>query len=265
MSGRQTNSLSAPELDGPEIKNSTVIQVQDLHKIYHLGETQVHALRGVSLEIDRGEFVAIMGASGSGKSTFMNIVGCLDKPSSGKYLLEGTDVSVLEKRQLAKIRNRKIGFVFQGFNLLARTTALENTELPTLYARIDKAERHERAMAALKIVGLAERTDHFPSQLSGGQQQRVAIARALVNRPSILLADEPTGNLDSRTSVEVMEIFQSLNDKGLTIILVTHENDIAQFAKRSIVFRDGKIRRDDTILNRARAAEVLKTMPTLED
>jgi putative ABC transport system ATP-binding protein len=243
----------------------TVIQVQDIHKIYHLGETQVHALRGVSLQIRRGEFVAIMGASGSGKSTFMNILGCLDKPSSGHYLLEETNVAQLDKKQLAAIRNRKIGFVFQGFNLLARTTALENTELPTLYARIDKVERRRRALEALKMVGLGERTDHFPSQLSGGQQQRVAIARALVNQPSILLADEPTGNLDSRTSVELMEIFQSLNDRGLTIILVTHEHDIAEFAKRSIVFRDGKIRRDEAMANRAVASEVLKTLPVLED
>src|SRR6478736_2945873 len=265
MSAQQTNSLSVSELSGPEIKDGIVIQAQELHKIYHLGETQVHALRGVSLEIRRGEFVAIMGASGSGKSTFMNILGCLDKPSSGQYFLEGTDVSSLEKRQLAGIRNRKIGFVFQGFNLLARTTALENTELPTLYARIDKAERHRRAVEALTMVGLAERIDHFPSQLSGGQQQRVAIARALVNHPSILLADEPTGNLDSRTSVEVMEIFQALNDKGLTIILVTHEHDIAQFTKRSIVFHDGRIRRDEDILNRGIATESLKAMPTLEE
>ncbi len=266
MSAQHTNSLPVSDLSGPEARrDEIVIQVQDIHKIYHLGETRVHALRGVSLEIRRGEFVAIMGASGSGKSTFMNILGCLDKPSSGKYLLGGTDVSGLEKRQLAGIRNRKIGFVFQGFNLLARTTALENTELPTLYSRIDKSERHGRAVEALRMVGLGDRIDHFPSQLSGGQQQRVAIARALVNRPSILLADEPTGNLDSHTSVEVMEIFQSLNDKGLTIILVTHEHDISQFAKRSIVFRDGTIRRDETVPDRASAAEVLKTMPTLED
>jgi putative ABC transport system ATP-binding protein len=265
MSTQETNSLPVAEISGPEIKDEIVLQVQEIHKTYQLGETHVHALRGVSLEIRRGEFVAIMGASGSGKSTFMNILGCLDKPTSGRYLLEGTDVSSLDKRQLAGIRNRKIGFVFQGFNLLARTTALENTELPTLYSRMDKAERHQRAVAALKMVGLGDRLDHFPSQLSGGQQQRVAIARALVNRPSILLADEPTGNLDSRTSVEVMEIFQSLNAKGLTIILVTHEHDISQFAKRSIVFRDGKIRRDEVVTNRASAVEVLNTMPTLED
>ncbi len=266
MSASPTNSLPASRPPAPEVmRDEIVIQVDDLHKIYHMGETQVHALRGVSIEIRRGEFVAIMGASGSGKSTFMNILGCLDKPTSGRHLLEGIDVSGLEKNQLARIRNRKIGFVFQGFNLLARTTALENTELPTLYSRIDKAERRGRAVEALKMVGLADRTDHFPSQLSGGQQQRVAIARALVNRPSILLADEPTGNLDSRTSVEVLEILQSLNDQGLTIILVTHENDIAQFAKRSIVFRDGKIRRDEPIPNRASAAEVLKTMPAMED
>src|SRR6185312_10525156 len=264
MSPQQTNSLPFAEISSPK-SSEAVLQVQDVHKIYQLGETQVHALRGVSLEIRRGEFVAIMGASGSGKSTFMNILGCLDRPTSGKYLLEGTDVARLDKKQLAGIRNRKIGFVFQGFNLLARTTALENTELPTLYSRVDKAVRHQRAVDALKMVGLGERMDHFPSQLSGGQQQRVAIARALVNWPSILLADEPTGNLDSRTSVEVMEIFQSLNDKGLTIILVTHEHDISQFAKRSIVFRDGKIRRDEITTNRLRAAEVLKTMPALED
>jgi putative ABC transport system ATP-binding protein len=265
MSTGHTNSLpiviAEPRTDGAE----TVIQVQDLHKVYQMGETAVHALRGVSLEIGRGEFVAVMGASGSGKSTFMNILGCLDKPTSGSYLLESTDVAKLDKRQLAGIRNRKIGFVFQGFNLLARTTALENTELPTLYARIDKGERHRRAVDALKMVGLAERMDHFPSQLSGGQQQRVAIARALVNRPSLLLADEPTGNLDSRTSVEVMEILQALNRQGLTIVLVTHEHDIAQFARRSIVFRDGKIRRDELVANQASAAEVLKTLPVLED
>ena len=244
---------------------SAVIRVEEVHKYYDLGETRVHALRGVSVAIGRGEFVAIMGASGSGKSTFMNMLGCLDRPSAGRYLLEETDVSQHDKRALALIRNQKIGFVFQGFNLLARTTALENTELPTLYAKIDKAERGKRAAEALAMVGLSDRAQHFPSQMSGGQQQRVAVARALVNRPSILLADEPTGNLDSRTSVEIMEILQGLNDKGLTIVLVTHEQDIAQFAKRMLVFRDGKIRKDDPVSNRPRATEVLKMLPTLED
>jgi putative ABC transport system ATP-binding protein len=244
---------------------SAVIRVEEVHKYYDLGETRVHALRGVSVAVGRGEFVAIMGASGSGKSTFMNMLGCLDRPSSGRYLLEGMDVSQHDKRALAFIRNQKIGFVFQGFNLLARTTALENTELPTLYAKIDKVERQKRAAEALAMVGLADRAHHFPSQMSGGQQQRVAVARALVNRPSILLADEPTGNLDSRTSVEIMEILQNLNDKGLTIVLVTHELDIAQFAKRVLVFRDGKIRKDDVAVNRPIAREILKTLPTLDD
>jgi putative ABC transport system ATP-binding protein len=242
-----------------------VIAVEDAHKYYNLGETRVHALRGVDLKIEPGEFVAIMGSSGSGKSTFMNMLGCLDKPSSGKYLLEGTDVSHLDKKALAAIRNKKLGFVFQGFNLLSRTTALENVELPTLYAKLEREQRLERAKEVLKLVGLGERLDHFPSQLSGGQQQRVAIARALVNKPSILLADEPTGNLDSRTSVEIMQIFQALNDQGLTIVLVTHEPDIAEFAKRIVVFRDGKIRRDDPVQKRPRAADVLKTLPAIDE
>ena len=246
-------------------EGGAVIAVEDVHKYYDLGETRVHALRGISVEIRRGEFVAIMGPSGSGKSTFMNVLGCLDRPSSGHYLLEAIDVSQHDKKALALIRNQKIGFVFQGFNLLARTTALENIELPTLYTKIDKTERSKRAADALTMVGLADRAQHFPSQMSGGQQQRVAIARALVNRPSILLADEPTGNLDSRTSVEIMEIFQNLNDKGLTIVLVTHEQDIAQFAKRVLVFRDGKIRKDDPVVGRPRASEVLRVLPTLED
>jgi len=259
-------TISQPEMTttrGP-IPGS-VIQVEDVHKYYDLGETRVHALRGIGVAIAPGEFVAIMGASGSGKSTFMNIVGCLDKPTSGRYLLEGTEVSQLGKKELAAIRNRKIGFVFQGFNLLSRTTALENVELPTLYAHISKEEGQKRSREALELVGLTDRMLHFPSQLSGGQQQRVAIARALVNRPSILLADEPTGNLDSRTSVEIMEVFQKLNDGGLTVVLVTHESDVAQFAKRTIHFRDGKIRRDEAVLNRPDAAEVLKNMPALED
>jgi putative ABC transport system ATP-binding protein len=254
-----------PDVNASTPSAEVVIRVEDVHKYYDLGEQKVHALRGVSVNISRGEFVAIMGASGSGKSTFMNILGCLDKPSSGHYILDGTDVSELSKRELAAIRNRRIGFVFQGFNLLSRTTALENVELPTLYSRVDRAERERRAKDSLELVGLGNRLDHFPSQLSGGQQQRVAIARALVNRPSILLADEPTGNLDSRTSVEIMQIFQELNEKGLTIVLVTHEHDIAQFAKRNIIFRDGKIRRDEVVQSRPVAAEVLKTLPTLED
>jgi putative ABC transport system ATP-binding protein len=245
--------------------SDAVIRVEEVHKYYDLGEQKVHALRGVTVSISRGEFVAIMGASGSGKSTFMNILGCLDKPTQGRYILDGTDVSELTKRDLAVIRNRRIGFVFQGFNLLSRTTAMENVELPTMYSRVDRAERESRARESLELVGLGNRMDHFPSQLSGGQQQRVAIARALVNRPSILLADEPTGNLDSRTSVEIMQIFQELNEKGLTIVLVTHEHDIAQYAKRSIIFRDGKIRRDELVQNRPVAAEMLKTLPTLED
>jgi putative ABC transport system ATP-binding protein len=248
------------------VAGETLIQVRDVHKYYELGETRVHALRGISVEVARGEFVAVMGSSGSGKSTFMNILGCLDKPSSGSYWLEGVDTSQLSKRELAAIRNQKIGFVFQGFNLLSRTTALENAELPTMYANLAKEERSARAQKALEMVGLGDRTHHFPSQLSGGQQQRVAIARALVNRPAILLADEPTGNLDSRTSVEVMEIFQRLNEEqGLTIVLVTHEQDISQYAKRNIVFRDGKIGKDSLVASRLKAEEVLRTMPTIED
>ncbi|OLB31711.1 MAG: macrolide ABC transporter ATP-binding protein [Acidobacteria bacterium] len=259
-----TNQTETTLTSGP-FAGHAVIRVEEIHKYYELGETRVHALRGVSVEVQHSEFVAVMGASGSGKSTFMNILGCLDRPSSGRYLLEGVDVSQHDKRALALIRNQKIGFVFQGFNLLARTTALENTELPTLYSKVSKEERHRRAAEALEMVGLADRAEHFPSQMSGGQQQRVAVARALVNRPSILLADEPTGNLDSRTSVEIMEVFQGLNDKGLTIVMVTHERDIAEFAKRVLVFRDGKIRKDEPVRNRPRAAEVLKTLPTLED
>ena len=259
------NSASTTNLVAAAGSSVPLVEVLDLRKNYQLGEMEVHALRGVSVTISPGDFVAIMGASGSGKSTFMNILGCLDKPTSGRYLLEGTDVSMLTKKELARIRNQKIGFVFQGFNLLGRTTALENTELPMLYSKTHKNDRENRAREALAQVGLADRADHFPSQLSGGQQQRVAIARALVNHPRILLADEPTGNLDSRTSVEVMEIFQGLNASGLTIILVTHEPDIARFAKREIVFRDGQIRRDDVVEVPHLASEVLKTMPTIKD
>lgn len=242
-----------------------ILRVEDVHKYYELGETRVHALRGINVSVESGGFVAIMGASGSGKSTFMNILGCLDRPTSGRYLLEGIDVSGRTKHELAGIRNSKLGFVFQGFNLLPRTTALENVQLPTLYTPINAIERQKRAREALALVGLAARSQHYPSQLSGGQQQRVALARALVNHPSILLADEPTGNLDSRTAVEIMEVLQDLNEQGLTIVLVTHEPDIAQFAKRMIVFRDGKIRKDDVLRDRPRAHDVLLTMPTLED
>jgi putative ABC transport system ATP-binding protein len=248
-----------------DVTNGAVLRVEGVHKYYEMGEQRVHALRGVSVEVEAGGFVAVMGASGSGKSTLMNILGCLDRPSSGRYLLEGVDVSGLDKKTLAGIRNRKLGFVFQGFNLLARTTALENTALPTLYTKIDAQERVRRASEALTLVGLAERAGHFPSQMSGGQQQRVAIARALVNRPSILFADEPTGNLDSRTSIEIMDVLQDLNDRGLTIVMVTHEPDIAQFAKRVIVFRDGTIRKDEPVRERPRATDVLKTLPALED
>jgi putative ABC transport system ATP-binding protein len=243
-----------------------IIVLDNVHKTYDLGEIQVHALRGVSLEVRRGEFVAIMGASGSGKSTLMNIVGCLDRPTKGRYMLNGTDVSDLSKEDLAHIRNREIGFVFQQFNLLSRTTALENVELPTLYAGIPQEEREERAKKSLERVGLMERAMHHPSQLSGGQQQRVAIARALVNRPSILLADEPTGNLDSRTSVEIMDILQRLNeDEGLTVVLVTHEPDIANYAQRVLEFRDGKVRRDYQITKRQVARLVLPTLKSPDD
>ncbi len=245
---------------------AVTIHLENVHKIYDLGEVQVPALRGVSLEVRKGEFVAVMGASGSGKSTLMNILGCLDRPTRGRYTLDGVDVSSLNNVELARIRNRKIGFVFQQFNLLARTSALENVELPTIYAGIPPQERDKRARQALERVGLADRAEHFPSQLSGGQQQRVAIARALVNHPAIVLADEPTGNLDSRTSVEIMDILQRLNEEeGLTVILVTHEPDIALYAKRVLEFRDGKLRRDYLITDRMIASEVLPTLPSLDD
>lgn len=260
-----TTTSKESEVTPPSAADA-VITLDNVHKTYDLGEVQVHALRGVSLGIRRGEFVAIMGASGSGKSTLMNILGCLDRPTKGHYLLDGTDVSKLSKVELAHIRNRKIGFVFQQFNLLSRTTALENVELPTLYAGIPSEERVARAKLSLERVGLAERAMHHPSQLSGGQQQRVAIARALVNRPSILLADEPTGNLDSRTSVEIMDILQRLNeDEGLTVVLVTHEPDIAAYSQRALEFRDGKMRRDMRIKNRLIARDVLPTLKSPDD
>ena len=232
-----------------------LIELQEIRKVYHLGDIELAALGGVSLRVEAGEFTAIMGSSGSGKSTLMAILGGLDRPTGGRYLLDGTDVSHLTRDELARVRNVKIGFVFQSFNLLARTTALENVELPLLYSRgVSKRERHERALEALGRVALAERADHRPNQLSGGQQQRVAIARALVNRPSILLADEPTGNLDSKVSAEIMTLFQSLNDSGITIVFVTHEPDIAQWAKRKIVLRDGLVLRDEPIGARTTAA-----------
>ncbi|MEY2428780.1 MAG: putative transport system ATP-binding protein [Verrucomicrobiota bacterium] len=234
---------------------NSVINLQDVHKIYHTGEVDVHAVRGVSLEISKGEFVALMGASGSGKSTMMNIIGCLDRPTKGKYSLDGIDVSELDRDELADIRNQKIGFVFQGFNLLARTSALENVELPMLYTRqrLEGESQRDRALKALATVGLGDRAEHTPNQLSGGQQQRVAIARALANQPSLLLADEPTGNLDTRTSVEIMGVFQTLNDQGMTIVMVTHELDIAQYTRRMVVMRDGKVVNDNPVPNRLRA------------
>jgi putative ABC transport system ATP-binding protein len=247
------------------MSDNTIIAVDHLHKTYIMGDVEVHALRGVSLKIHQGEFVAIMGASGSGKSTFMNVLGCLDVPSKGEYILDGVNVGKLNKNELASIRNRKIGFVFQGFNLLSRTSALENVELPMFYNNVSNKDRREKAMEALHIVGLEDRHHHMPNQLSGGQQQRVAIARSLVNNPAIILADEPTGNLDSRTSVEVMGIFQELNNKGITIILVTHEHDIAEYAKRNVIFKDGKINKDILVAKRRFAVEEIKNIPTLTD
>lgn len=234
-----------------------VIQLENITKTYDSGEVEVRALRGVSLGFEEQEFVAVMGASGSGKSTLMNILGCLDRPTSGKYLLDDEEVDSLSRADLANIRNQKLGFVFQGFNLIARTSALENVELPLLYRKegLSAREIRQRSEEVLELVGLADRRHHAPNQLSGGQQQRVAIARALVNRPRVLLADEPTGNLDSRTSLEIMEVFQTLNDRGITMLMVTHEPDICQFAKRTIVVRDGKIVEDNPVTDRILASE----------
>ena len=231
---------------------SHVVQLEAIHKIYESGEVPVHAVQGVTLTIAGGEFVAVMGASGSGKSTLMNLLGCLDRPTRGRYLLGGSDVSHLGRNQLADLRNQKLGFIFQGFNLLARTTARENVELPMLYGQRHFTSRviRERALHSLDIVGLSNRADHFPSQLSGGQQQRVAIARALINEPQILLADEPTGNLDSKTSVEIMGVFQKLNGQGITIVMVTHELDIARYCKRNLIMRDGRLVSDTPVPTR---------------
>jgi len=241
------------------------VRLEDVQKTYRTGEVDVHAVRGVSLEIARGEFVALMGSSGSGKSTLMNILGCLDRPTSGHYFLDGEDVSSLSRDQLADVRNSKLGFVFQNFNLLARTSALENVELPLLYGaqRLTNAQLRHKAERVLEAVGLQGRGDHHPSQLSGGQQQRVAVARALINDPEVLLADEPTGNLDSRTSVEVMGIFQDLNEKGITIIMVTHEVDIASYAERNVVMRDGRIVSDRPVARRLNAALELEKIQEL--
>ncbi|HEX3799072.1 MAG TPA: ABC transporter ATP-binding protein [Verrucomicrobiae bacterium] len=246
---------------------SAIVQLQNIHKIYHTGEVDVHAVRDVSLEIHRGEFVALMGASGSGKSTMMNTLGCLDRPTKGLYLLDGVDVSKLNRDELATIRNEKIGFVFQGFNLLSRTSARENVELPMMYKQKSNSSRdqHERAMRALTTVGLAERAGHHPNQLSGGQQQRVAIARALVNEPAILLADEPTGNLDTQTSIEIMGVFQKLNDQGITIVMVTHELDIATYTRRNIIMRDGKVVSDQPVANRLMATEELEKLKAAQE
>jgi putative ABC transport system ATP-binding protein len=246
-----------------------VIAVHDLVKTYYVGEVTVRALRGANLDVYPGEFVAVTGPSGSGKSTLMHILGCLDRPTSGQYILDGKDVSKMSKDELALIRNRKIGFVFQGFNLLSRTTALDNVELPLLYngaAKLKAADRHTRAMEALQVVGLGDRVHHYPNQLSGGQQQRVAIARALVTQPTILLADEPTGNLDTRTSIEVMDIFQRLNiERGITILLITHEVDIAEYGTRLVRFRDGRIQIDQQIANRRDAQKELAALPPPEE
>ena len=244
------------------MNNGTVVRLRDVHKTYRTGEMEVRAVRGVSLEIQRGEFVALMGASGSGKSTLMNILGCLDRPTAGRYVLDESDVSALNRDQLADIRNNKIGFVFQNFNLLPRTSARENVELPLLYGRrgLTNAQLREKADAVLASVGLEGREDHHPSQLSGGQQQRVAIARALINDPEVVLADEPTGNLDSRTSIEIMGIFQQLNKRGITIIMVTHEQDIAAYARRNVMMRDGLILNDHPVSQRFDAAAELEKL-----
>ena len=242
--------------------SNAIIKVSELRKDYHVGEMTVHALRGVDMEIYEGDFAAIMGTSGSGKSTMLNILGCLDKPTYGEYQLDGVNMGTMNKNQLAGLRNNKLGFIFQSYNLLPRTTALENVELPLFYnSKVKTKERKERAMHALEQVGLADRMDHMPNQLSGGQQQRVAIARSLVNDPVVILADEATGNLDTRTSYEIMELFQRLNDNGKTIVFVTHESDIARFMKRNIVFRDGRIQKESAVTDRFNATQLIEALP----
>jgi putative ABC transport system ATP-binding protein len=264
MTRVESNGVITPR---PNSHGAAVVQLENVQKTYRSGEMEVRAVRGVSLEIRRGEFVALMGSSGSGKSTLMNILGALDRPSAGRYLLDGVDVSQLNRDQRADIRNGKLGFVFQSFNLLPRTSARENVELPLLYGNRDLTNQQlrEKADRVLAAVGLSGREDHHPSQLSGGQQQRVAIARALINDPEVLLADEPTGNLDSRTSVEIMGIFQELNDRGITIVMVTHEPDIAQYARRNVVMRDGLVRSDRAVAPRLVATEELAKIPDADE
>ncbi len=243
-----------------------IIKIRNLVKVYRMGDLEVHALRGVDLDIHKEDFIAIMGKSGSGKSTFMNIIGCLDVPTKGEYLLDGVDVGKMNKDELAHLRNKKIGFVFQSFNLLPRTSAIENVELPLMYnSNMSSREVKERALKALDMVGLAERAHHLPNQLSGGEQQRVAIARSLINNPLVILADEPTGNLDTRTSVEVMAIFQDLNRQGITVVIVTHEPDIAGFTKFNVIFRDGKIQKAVAVEKQKNAREELKNLPVIAE
>ena len=258
MSSENLGRAEAPP--SVSMNNGTVVKLVDVHKTYRTGEMEVRAVRGVSLEIERGEFVALMGASGSGKSTLMNILGCLDRPTTGQYFLDAADVSKFDRDKLADIRNSKIGFVFQNFNLLPRTSARENVELPLLYGpyRLTNAELRAKADAVLASVGLNGREDHYPSELSGGQQQRVAIARALINSPEVILADEPTGNLDSGTSIEIMGAFQQLNDRGITVVMVTHEPDIATYAKRNVVMRDGMVLNDLVVSDRRKAPAELR-------
>jgi len=259
MSLKTTAILSDRPANEPPL-----LEIAGVHKTYFMDGVTVKALRGVNLSVQRGEFVAIMGASGSGKSTLMNILGCLDRPTHGVYKINGIEVSHLSKNQLATVRNRQIGFVFQGFNLLSRTSALENVEMPMVYANVQAEERRERALAALASVGLTGRENHTSSQLSGGQQQRVAIARALVNKPAVILADEPTGNLDSRSSIEIMAIFQGLNERGITVVLITHEPDIAQYTKRNVRVKDGLISSDEAVARQLNAPAELAALPPLE-